>query len=197
LAGTGRRIRSPHRAGAARLHEEIIPITARWIDPAIRKSPLSPYAREAEARTLDLLDASLLAATGVIEPVITGNLQHSAARDLGELLPHLEQRGQECADDAIRKLAKRGEDESKQMREILESQRKHIASTAEKSVQAVLPFRDDELRQLEANRRHWDHRLSELEGELETEPARIRDVYQVRARRIEPVGLIYLWPVTN
>jgi hypothetical protein len=39
--------------------------------------------------------------------------------------------------------------------------------------------------------------LAELETELETEPARIRDVYEVRARRIEPVGLVYLWPVTN
>jgi len=50
------------------------------------------------------------------------------------------------------------------------------------SGQAVLPF--DELRQFEANRRHWNRRLSELERELETEPARIRDVYEVRARRI-------------
>ena len=183
--------------GAARLHEEIIPVTARWIDPAIRKSPLTPYAREAESRTLNLLDTSLLAAATAIEPMIVGNLQHSTVRDIAELLPHLEQRGQEYAEDAIRKLAQRGEDESKQMREILESQRKHIAATAEKSSQSTLPFRDDELRQLEANRRHWGRRLSEIETELESEPARIRDVYQVRARRIEPVGLIYLWPVTN
>jgi hypothetical protein len=189
--------RALYGPGAARLHEEIIPVTARWIDPAIRKSPLTPYARDAESRTLNLLDASLLAAATAIEPTIVGNLQHSTVRDIAELLPHLEQRGQEYAEDAIRKLAQRGEDESKQMREILESQRKHIAATAEKSSQSTLPFRDDELRQLEANRRHWGRRLSEIETELETEPARVRDVYQVRARRIEPVGLIYLWPVTN
>ena len=183
--------------GAARLHEEVIPVTARWIDPAIRKSPLTPYAREAELKTLELLDLSLVAAANSIQPIIVTNLQSAAARDIAELLPHLEQRGQEYADDAIRKLAKRGEDESKQMREILESQRKHIAATAEKSGQAILPFRDDELRQLEANRKHWGRRLAEIETELETEPARIRDVYEVRARRIEPVGLVYLWPVTN
>jgi hypothetical protein len=183
--------------GAARLHEEVIPVTARWIDPAIRKSPLTPYAREAELKTLELLDQSLVAAANLIQPTIVTNLQSAAARDIAELLPHLERRGQEYAEDAIRKLAKRGEDESKQMREILESQRKHIGATAEKSIQAVLPFRDDELRQLEANRKHWGRRLAELETELETEPARIRDVYEVRARRIEPVGLVYLWPVTN
>jgi len=31
---------------AARLHEELIPVTARWVDPQLRKEPLKPYARE-------------------------------------------------------------------------------------------------------------------------------------------------------
>ena len=30
-----------------------------------------------------------------------------------------------------------------------------------------------------------------------TEPQRIRSVYEVKAQRIEPVGLIYIWPVTG
>ena len=38
--------------GAARLHEELVPITARWIDPAFRKGALTPYSREAETKTL-------------------------------------------------------------------------------------------------------------------------------------------------
>jgi len=32
---------------------------------------------------------------------------------------------------------------------------------------------------------------------LQTEPDRIRELYKVKARRIEPVGLVYLWPVTG
>lgn len=40
--------------GAARLHEELIFITARWIDPALRKEALSPYARNREDKTLAL-----------------------------------------------------------------------------------------------------------------------------------------------
>ena len=52
-------------------------------------------------------------------------------------------------------------------------------------------------RQLEANRRHWDKRLNALAGELEREPARIQEVYAVRATRLEPVGLVYLWPITG
>jgi hypothetical protein len=182
--------------GAARLHEEIIPVTARWIDPAIRKSPLAPYAREAELKTLDLLDDSLLAGSN-INQTVEDSLRASVSGDIEQLLPHLQTRGEEYAREAVQKLVRRGEDESEQMREILESQKKHIAATTVKYSQGTLPFRDDELRQLEANRRHWNKRLEELETELETEPARIREIYAVRAQRIEPVGIVYLWPASS
>ena len=43
-------------AGAARLHEELIPVTARWIDLRNRKAPLTPYARDAEVNTMSLLE---------------------------------------------------------------------------------------------------------------------------------------------
>jgi hypothetical protein len=56
---------------------------------------------------------------------------------------------------------------------------------------------EDERRQLEANRRHWDKRLAAIDRELEIEPARIEDLYRIQATRMEPVGLAYLWPVTG
>ena len=34
--------------GAERLHEELVPITARWVEPSRRNGPLAAYAREAE-----------------------------------------------------------------------------------------------------------------------------------------------------
>ena len=43
----------------------------------------------------------------------------------------------------------------------------------------------------------WRKRLDELPGELETEPARIRASYEVKATRFEPAGLVYLWPITG
>ena len=53
-------------------------------------------------------------------------------------------------------------------------------------------------RQLEANRRHWDRCASPPSStELASEPERIRELYHVKAQRIEPVGLVYLWPVTG
>src|SRR5207245_8615888 len=91
--------------------------------------------------------------------------------------------------------------EAKAMREILETQRKHItdavAQHSKTDVQLRLGFAEDELRQLESNRRYWDKRLQRLDDELKTEPDRIRDLYQVKATRIEPVALVYLWPETG
>ncbi|MCD0458643.1 DISARM system SNF2-like helicase DrmD [Roseiconus lacunae] len=191
--------------GAARLHEELIPVTARWSDPSIRKGPLSPYAKDAEAKTLALLDESLLETGGIkLTPEVVDQLQQSAPGDIHELLPHLETRGEEYADDAIQKLAARGAAEAKAMREILQTQQKHIENTVKRISkldprQMRLDFgeAEDELLQLDANKRYWAKRLEELREELKTEPDRIEDLYSVKARRVEPVGLVYLWPVTG
>ncbi|MCC7338743.1 MAG: DEAD/DEAH box helicase [Pirellulaceae bacterium] len=190
--------------GAARLHEELIPVTARWIDPMVRKEELVPYAKDAEAKTLALLDDSLLGSQGIkLTPEVTAQLQESAADDIAQLLPFLEERGAEYAADAEQKLAQRGVAESKAMREILETQRKHINDEVKKydkrdRNQLKFEFaQEDELAQLDANKRYWIKRLDEIRDELRTEPERIEGLYQIRARRIEPVGLVYLWPVTG
>lgn len=189
-------------SGAARLHEELIPIAARWIDPKVRKDKLAPYARDAETRTLDLLDEALRKPTSNMSDVVLKQLQASAAHDVTELLPHLQVRGEEFAAIAERKLRDRGEAEAKAMRSILEDQQKHIASTVAKHAkddpsQLRLRFSDDEVRQLDANKKYWAKRLAMIDQELTSEPTRIKDVYEIKAKRIEPVGLIYLWPVTG
>ena len=115
------------------------------------------------------------------------------------MLPHLEERAHQLANDAEAKLVERGKKEAQDMRKILEDQKRRVEATVEKNrdPQLSLGFDLEEKRQLEANRRHWDKRLLALGPELETEPQRIRDLYQVKARRIEPVGLVYLWPFTG
>lgn len=190
---------------AARLHEELIPVTARWTDPAVRNNELSPYARDAEQKTLTLLDDSLLQSHGrTITAEIQSQLQASAVSDVQELLPHLQTRGEEYAADAVEKLRQRGDAEANAMLEILRTQRKHIESTVskhqkmnEKQLRFNFGDNEEELRQLEADKRYWAKRLEMLQDELKTEPKRIRDLYEVKATRIEPVGLVYLWPVTG
>jgi superfamily II DNA or RNA helicase len=187
--------------GAARLHEELVPVTARWVDPMIRKSELSIYSREAEDKTLNLLNTALLERyERTIPEVVTKQLQESAPRDVRELLPHLEARAEEYARDAAGLLQKRAQAESDSMRKLLELQQKDIRTKIEqhdKSPQLSLDFPDEEKRQLEANRRYWDRRLLALESELVSEPKRIRGVYEVRTKRVEPVGLVYLWPISR
>jgi hypothetical protein len=185
-------------AGAARLHEELIPVTARWTDPARRKGPLTPYARDAEANTLQLLEQSLLKPGQPANEVVLRQLQAAGSRDVAELLPHLELRGRELAEGATLMLQERGEREGQAMRAILEQQRKRIgAAVEEQRDRAPGLFDQEEMRQLEADRRHWGRRLADIEQELRTEPERIQGVYAVKAQRVEPVGLVYLWPVTG
>ncbi|MBS1223302.1 MAG: helicase [Proteobacteria bacterium] len=135
-----------------------------------------------------------------IDTSIQQRLLATAANDVRDLLPQLQQRGEQLAQEAQRDLQQRGEREAKAMRAILEDQQKRLADTAVKyraDSQLTLDFNEEERRQLEANRRHWNKRLAALAGELDREPARIREVYAVRATRLEPVGLVYLWPVTG
>lgn len=63
--------------------------------------------------------------------------------------------------------------------------------------QLTLGFAEEERRQLEADVRAWRLRLEQFERDLEREPSRIREFYEVKAKRVEPVGLVYLWPGTN
>ena len=91
------------------------------------------------------------------------------------------------------------------MIDILKRQRAHIKESRKAADewrwgQLRIRFEGDELddeaerRQLEDNKKYWAKRLESLEVELKTEPDRIREVYSVKATRIEPVGIVYLWP---
>jgi SNF2 family DNA or RNA helicase len=189
--------------GAMRLHEEVLTVTARWAEPGSRRGPLSPYAREAEAKTLDLLEEALRpgARRGVPE-VVAARLRKSVPNDIEELLPHLEKRGQEAKQDAEAKLAERGRIESESLRKVLEDQKRRVEVELGRTepTQLALDFRDFndvEKKQLESNRRYWQRWLANVEGDLRREPARVREFYKVSSFRIEPVGLAYLWPVTG
>lgn len=187
---------------AERLHEEIVPLAARWVEPSRRDGALNAYALDAEARTMELLEISLdsdQAATP--NEQIRDKLLESAPQDIEQLLPQLEPRAEELATRAEEKLRERGIREARSLRETLESQRKRVIEELAKHdkgfQQLTLDFDAEEKRQLESDIRSWRMRLEQFERDLETEPDRIQAFYEVRARRVEPVGLVYLWPETN
>jgi SNF2 family DNA or RNA helicase len=189
---------SLYGAGAVRLHEEILTVKARWTEPASRRGTLSPYAREAEAKTLELLESSLRPGAHTHVPeVIAGRLQSSMPRGIEDLLPHLEKRGQEAQAEAETKLKKRGDDEADSLRRVLEDQRRRVESELGRATPLLPGWNELERCQLESNRRYWDKWLANVEGDLQREPNRVRQFYQVASFRIEPVGLAYLWPVTG
>ena len=186
--------------GAVRLHEEILAVSARWSDPNLRKSPLKPYGREADAKTLDLLEQSLRpGAHGHVPDSINSRLLSSVERDLEELLPNLEGAGEQAREAAVKDLAQRGRAESEAMRKMLEDQRTRVRNELGKGVPEQLSFQFDEAekRQLESNRRYWHIWLEKVEVDIRDEPQRIVDFYSVSSFRVEPIGLAYLWPASG
>ena len=187
---------------AERLHEEIVTVTARWVEPHLRRGPLQRYAADAERKTMGLLD-QLLEAGGASQPgeTVRGRLLASAERDVEELRPQLEPRARELSERAADLLRQRGEREAKELRETLLRQRRRVseelARHEEEQVQIALYLDQEEQRQLEANKRSWRRRLDRFEEDIAKEPDRIRSFYRVRASRVEPVGLVYLWPETG
>ena len=184
---------------AARLHEEIVPVTARWVEPSQRKAALTPYGRTTEQAALASLQASLdNVGRHSIPEEVRARLAASAQSDIADLLPHLQRRGGELLEQAKARLSDRAEAESRSMIELLEGQHRRIADAVGSGGQQLpLDFDQAELRQLEADRRAWARRLDEIESELESEPRRIADTYAVRAHRVDPLGLVYLWPRTG
>jgi hypothetical protein len=183
---------------AARLHEEILTITADWSEVRRDHERLKAHGEVSETKTLDQLERALRearrappSARAMIEPLI--------ARDVEDLLPAIEKEAAERLAKVRRQLAQRAEDEAKSLQRLLEDQRDRIGKASRDADrhdpnQFVLPgVLDEERRERAADRRHWKNRLERLEREIVEEPARVRASYEVRAHRLEPVGLVYLW----
>ncbi|OMI09268.1 hypothetical protein BSN85_17190 [Bradyrhizobium brasilense] len=197
--------------GARRLHEEIIPVTAAWRDTRREDSPLAPFADAGEATTIQQLDEALRRGvspgTGVLD-----RLGQMVERDIADLRPHIEVRAKASEKEAVGDLVENGRREAealaallqRQIDRVREAMRTKQPPAAAEQMELFGPTEEDirkqrerELRQFEADRRSWDGKLLRLQQELDSEPEKVRQGYKVQARRLEPVGLVYLWPATN
>ena len=193
---------SLYGAGAVRLHEEILTVTARWADPGSRSGGLKPYGRDAEAHTLSLLEDAMKPGSGSgIPDVVAKKLLAAIPHDVEELLAHLEARGDEHRADAIALLDKRGVTESDALRTVLVDQKtriqKELATADDPQKTFGGDFNDNEKRQRDLDRRAWQRFLDRVDDDIAREPERIVDFYRVASSRLEPIGIAYLWPVTN
>lgn len=189
--------------GARRLHEEIITVTARWHDANREEQPLEPYGETGEQTTIQQLQDAL--ENGVVaSDEMTRRASKWVARDVDDLRPYVEARRGISRDRALEQLARNAAEEADALHDLLNRQLARIERERRdfQQPQMSLDFRTDEereqdereRRQREADRRSWDDKIARLQAELESEPQRVRDSYSVRAERLDPIGLVYLWP---
>ncbi len=189
---------------AARLHDDLMTVAAEWIAPEARgRSRLRPLSETEKNDVMEELEHALVTPRlRDVPALVQERFRAYAPQDVAELLPHLQKRAEVLTERSERKLQQRGVKEAAEMKKLLQEQRDRILKRQQQvddqgHGQLELEFLADERRQLEADRRHWRKRLTELEDEIISEPERIQQSYQIKANRIEPVGLVYLWPVSN
>jgi hypothetical protein len=186
--------------GATRLHDEVVSVAARWMESGGPKH-LKPFADEADRRALETLEDVLRATPDLaVGAKVQERLLASAPKDFAVLWRHIYDEAEARAHAAGQKLQERGDVEADALRGILEEQRRGILDVIQGRIQMSFNFGEQDVeqrRQYEDDRKHMERRLGDIEKEIDVEPGQIREVYRVVLRRLEPVGLIYLWPETR
>ena len=185
--------------GAARLHEEMILVTAAWTEAGRGVKLLKPFGATREAATLVQLEEAFRAAR-VPAPQIVERIRAFAAQDAADLEPELRARADEAKAGAMKDLGKIAEAEATSLQRLLEDQRVRIAKADSEPDDRQLSFLPDiveEVEQRRRDRRHWKAKLDRLTTDIETGPRRVRESYTVVANRLETIGLVYLWPEGN
>ncbi|MCU0697707.1 MAG: DISARM system SNF2-like helicase DrmD [Myxococcaceae bacterium] len=180
--------------GAARLHDEVVSVSAKWLDGG-GKGHLKPFGEEADRKAIEQLEVTLAEAPELsATPAATRNrLLASASADFAALWPSVEAEAALREKDALKKLAQRGASEAKALTQILETQRETIDEALGDQLELKLTAKD-ELDQWRRDKSHLEKRLSALEKELEEQPEALKATYDVRLTRLTPVGMVYLWP---
>ena len=184
-------------AGAARLHDEVVSVSAKWLDGG-GKGHLKPFGEEADRQAIKQLEATLAEAPelSATSSVVQSRLLGSASSDFAALWPSVEEEAAQREKDARKLLAQRGTSEAKALTQILLTQRETIQEAL--GAQLELKLNDKEqLDQLKRDKGHLEKRLAELAKELDEQPESLKATYDVRLARLTPVGMVYLWPSTR
>jgi 3-deoxy-D-arabino-heptulosonate 7-phosphate (DAHP) synthase class II len=133
-----------------------------------------------------------------VDPRLAARFITDAPGHFAALWPHVRAEAEAREHDAKRKLKLRGDNESAELRRLLEQQ----LADAQKVLNAQLTFNfveseADQREQLARDRRHIRDRVSAIGRELIEEPQQIIDSYAVARELLLPVGLVYLWPTTR
>jgi hypothetical protein len=177
---------------AARLHDELVHVSAPWFEAG---GPGHCVPTPDDSATRERLQRLLAEPLRPVSELVRKRLVSHAVPDFGALWPAVEAEADARAHDAREKLARRGEEEAAELTRILQRQAAYVDV---KVSQTTLDFKEmpaDEVRQIRDDLRYLEGRRATLATELAREPAALKALYEVRTTRIEPVGLLYLWPV--
>lgn len=187
---------SLYAKGAASLHSEIVSITATVSSNSV--TPLKEDGRTAREVLRELSDAIDNASIAPIP--LQEEFRARAATDAQALRPLLTELTASIEQKAKEDLSGIGEDYAVSMERLLRAQKETILREIEKptfEAQLSLDLNPEEAEQRRQDEDYWRHRLNAIDQEIEREPVAIRNAYKVSARRLEPVGLVYLLPAGN
>ncbi len=143
-------------SGAARLHEEVIPIAAIWTESERDRKPLKALGESGEEKTLNQLEEALRYAREA-PALAVARVQALIEKDIADLVPTLEKIASERLTTVTAQLKKRGEEEAGSLSDLLDQQRSRIAKAAKDfdPNQLSLDLVPEERREREADRKHW------------------------------------------
>ena len=181
--------------GAVRLHDEIIAIPADWAptdDASL--TPCPDAARAAKLR--ESAERALTTGGRLPPPKILDRIRPRTPLVFAELWPALEGEADARATDAENGLRQRARKESEDLKRLLDRQRDALDRIETMLSQGELFETGDrrEKLQLTADLERLRARRHQIPLELEHEPAAIESLYEVRLRRVQPVGLLVAWP---
>jgi hypothetical protein len=187
-------------SGATRLHDQLVSVAARWIEG--KEGALTPFAEEADRKAIDLLEQVLSEAPSLeaVSPTIQQKLLAAAPKVFAGLWKHIRDEADALAHDAERKLIQRGQEESDALRAILTAQRASIVAEFDRRAQLTfddLKLDKREMDQFKKEQEFMGDRLVNIQLEIQREPPQIQALYGVALRRLEPVGMVFLWPETR
>jgi hypothetical protein len=182
--------------GATRLHDELFMVVA----PCDGDGDLEPLSDNDEKPIIAEIERlfSEGASVGAERAKLVEELRVSAPRHLAALRAPLDLEADAHYAEAVNKLRARADEEAEKLRKILEGQKALIERRlGDVGRQVELEFTDaerDQRQQLEDDIAFWKKRLASIPKEIESEPAQLRALYDVVLKKLEVVGLVYLWP---
>ncbi len=188
--------------GATRLHDRLLSVAGRWVEG--REDELTPFADDADRHAILLLEDVLAGSPSLdgIPPLIQARVIAAAPTLFARLWKRIRDDADEEAHRATRELTQRGREESDALRKILWAQRADVQRSVARLGQTTFDFGDSaegklQERQVQRDLEHLTRRYESIGREIEREPGQIEALYQVALQRLEPVGLVVLWPETR